>query len=130
MKKIAAVTCIALVVASSFLPVDASAQRYRYMDSSGNIHFVESWKQVPREFRDQIVPPTPTPVLDAKARRQFEHEKERQVRDAQRKAEKRKREIEKNLKNAQKQNRAAGANGSAPPVEKSRGGADNIEMIR
>jgi hypothetical protein len=43
---------------------EVSAQQYRYMDSSGNINFVDSLSDVPRRYREQIVPPTPTPVLD------------------------------------------------------------------
>jgi hypothetical protein len=33
------------------------------MDSSGNLRFADSIKDVPKEYRQQIYPPTPTPVL-------------------------------------------------------------------
>jgi hypothetical protein len=40
------------------------AQQIRYMDSSGNLHFVDDLSQVPGRYRQQVVPYTPTPVLD------------------------------------------------------------------
>jgi hypothetical protein len=100
------------------------------MDSSGNIHFVDSWKQVPREFREQIVPPTPTPVLDERAKKDLQRRQEREVKEAKRKADQRKREIEKSLKAAQKQNRSAAPRGEPPPVDQGRSQDDRIEMIR
>lgn len=129
MKTFPAILAMILVV---FLlaPSDAIAQRYKYMDASGNIHFVDSWKQVPREFREQIVPPTPTPVLDEKGKKQLQRLREREAREAQRKADARKREIEKNMRAAQKQNRQAAGRVDAPPVEQSRTREDHIEMIK
>jgi hypothetical protein len=130
MKKLGVMICVVFGCASALAPVDASAQRYKYMDNSGNIHFVDSFKQVPREFREQVVPPTPTPVLDEKGRKQLQRYREREAREAQRKAEARKREIEKNLKAAQKQNRLAAGRGDAAPVEQSKTREDRIEMIK
>jgi hypothetical protein len=46
----------------------AVADQLRYMDEAGNIRFVNRMKEVPREYREQIVPPTPTPVLDHRQR--------------------------------------------------------------
>lgn len=40
------------------------AQQIRYMDSSGNLHFVDDLSQVPSRYRQQVAPYTPTPVLD------------------------------------------------------------------
>lgn len=130
MKKLCTISGCVLVVACLLAPCEVSAQRYRYMDGSGNIHFVDSWKQVPREFREQIVPPTPTPMLDKKAQRELQRQKEREVREAQRKVEARKREIERNRKAAQKQSRTATTRGEAPPADPGRMGEDRIEMIR
>lgn len=130
MKKLCTISGCALVVAFLLAPCDANAQRYRYMDSSGNIHFVDSWKQVPREFREQIVPPTPTPVLDERAKKDLQRRQEREVKEAKRKADQRKREIEKSLKAAQKQNRSAAPRGEPPPVDQGRSQDDRIEMIR
>lgn len=65
------------------------AQSYRYMDSSGTIHFVDSVNKVPREYRQQVAPYTPTPVLTEQQKRQklFQEQSEarRQEMEAQRK---------------------------------------------
>jgi len=73
----------------------------RYMDSSGTIHFVDNINQVPRQYRPQIYPPTPTPVLDRKAqaevRRAQKEEEDRRIRaerDKKREEERRKQELE------------------------------------
>lgn len=77
------------------------AQGMRYMDSSGTIHFVDNINQVPRQYRPQIYPPTPTPVLDRKAqaevRRAQKEEEDRRIRaerDKKREEERRKQELE------------------------------------
>jgi membrane protein involved in colicin uptake len=44
---------------------EATAQ-VSYMDASGNIHFVDSPSQVPSQYREQVVPPTPIPKYDKK----------------------------------------------------------------
>lgn len=62
------IAAVALLYLSTGIP--AQAQQFRYIDSSGNIHFVDSFKQVPAEYRTQIVPPTATPVLDKRALQQ------------------------------------------------------------
>lgn len=38
------------------------AQVYRYIDESGNIHWVDRLDDVPYRYRDQVVPPTAIPV--------------------------------------------------------------------
>lgn len=130
MKKLGTIGSLTLAIVCALAPWSAEAQRYKYMDSSGNIHFVDSWKQVPREFREQIIPPTPTPALDDKTRRQLQRQKEREVRDAQRKVEARKREIEKNMKAAQKHSQTNSARGEAPSADQGRSREGHIEMIR
>jgi hypothetical protein len=60
-----------LALAISLLVLSAQSQRalaeqYRYMDSSGNIYFVDSINQVPPRYREQVIPPTPAPVYDRK----------------------------------------------------------------
>lgn len=72
----------------------AHAQRYRYIDSSGGIHFVDSLKGIPREYREQVVPATPTPVLDARAKQQLRFQQENQMRMQQRQQEMKRRELE------------------------------------
>jgi hypothetical protein len=50
---------------SSFFTVflsSASAQQVRYIDSSGNIHFVDSINKVPQRYRLQVATPTPVAV--------------------------------------------------------------------
>lgn len=87
------------------LAVAGHAERFRYMDSSGNIRFAESIDQVPRQYRQQIYPPTPTPVLDKRAqaelRRAKEREESRRLHDEREK----RREAEKRRDNLEKQRR-------------------------
>jgi hypothetical protein len=81
---------------------ESKAQQVRYMDSSGNIHFVDSLSEVPPRYREQVVPPTPTPVLDrkglqAKKRAEMQAARERQMQERQRKVEERRRQREQEL---------------------------------
>jgi len=55
---------VASVMCACFWSSPASAQRVRYMDSAGNIHFVDSIKQVPEKYRTQVATPTPVPFID------------------------------------------------------------------
>lgn len=89
------------VVSLGLVAVTSHAERFRYMDSSGNIRFADSLDQVPRQYRQQIYPPTPTPVLDKRAqaelRRAQEREENRRIqaeREKKREAEKRRRDQE------------------------------------
>ncbi len=65
------------------------ADQIRYMDSSGTLHFVDSIAQVPRQYREQIYPATPTPVLDKRAladlKRRDKEEANRKLREQQEK---------------------------------------------
>ncbi len=74
---------------------EAMAQRYRYVDSSGNIHFVNNLKQVPKQYMHQIMTPTPRPVLSKRdlarqrneeLRRKQQHEAELRRKERQREA--------------------------------------------
>ena len=125
-----------LLVSTMFLlcATDAHAQQHRYMDSSGNIHFVDSLSDVPRQYREQLVPPTPTPVLDARQRKELQQRKEREARDRQRQIDAKKREIERTRQMLQRQQRVQGGTtntvpappkGAAPSVRE-----DQIEVIR
>ena len=62
-----ACSLLALMAAPLVVIASADAQRFRYIDSSGNIHFVDSLSQVPERYMNQVVPPTPTPVYDRRA---------------------------------------------------------------
>lgn len=92
-----------------------SAQQLRYMDSAGNIHFVDSLSQVPRRYRDQIVTPTPVPVLDKKAlaekRRQDQRaQQEKMAEEKRKRAEElqKKREEARRKKDESKRNESKG----------------------
>lgn len=128
------ISCTILLVALGFMLCadDSVAQRYRYMDSSGNIHFVESLKEVPYQYRQQIVPATPTPVLDEKTLRRMQQKREQELRRQQRKleAEAKKKEKAKKVaeERAAKQAAAGGTRhrADAPPPSSQ----DEIEVIR
>ncbi len=131
MKRIISLLALTLL---SLCARDAHAQQYRYMDSSGNIHFVDSLGDVPRQYRQQLVPPTPTPVLDARQRRELQQRKEREQKERQHQIEAKKRELERARKAIEREQRvrAGKANavpappkGSAPVVRE-----DQIEVIR
>jgi len=70
----------------------ARAEQLRYMDTSGNIHFVDTLAEVPKKYRDQVIPPTPAPVLDKRAiremkQRQMEEERLRRKEEREKKME-------------------------------------------
>jgi hypothetical protein len=72
------------------------AEQLRYMDEAGNIRFVNRMSEVPRQHREQIVPPTPTPVLDRRQkaeiqRRQQQEQRRREQEERQRKFEEQRR---------------------------------------
>lgn len=133
MKRILLLSLVACAV-SSLGAIDAHAQHYRYMDSSGNIHFVDSLGDVPRQYREQLVPPTPTPVLDARQRRELQQRKEREQKDRIRQIEAKKRELERARKALEREQRVRGGKASSVPAPP-KGSApvvreDQIEVIR
>lgn len=65
----------------------AIADQLRFMDDAGNIRFVDKLAQVPPQYRNQIVTPTPAPVYT-----------EKEVRDMKRKQAEEQREQEKKKK--------------------------------
>lgn len=80
----------AIFVASCVLVTSSVyADQIRYMDNSGNLRFVDSIAQVPRQYREQIYPATPTPVLDKKGladlKRRDKEEANRKLREQQEK---------------------------------------------
>ncbi len=120
--------------AASFWTCEAHAQRYRYMDSSGNIHFVDSFGDIPRQYREQLVPPTPTPVLDARQRKELQNRKEREAKDRQRQIDAKKRELERVRRAVERDQRARGGKPNSVPAPQ-KGAApvvreDQIEVIR
>jgi len=87
-----ATLCLVLTGVYAVFPAGSQADQLKYMDDAGNIHFVDRLAQVPPKYKEQIVPPTPTPVLDKRQIAQLkraqkeaeaerirkEHEKERE----------------------------------------------------
>jgi hypothetical protein len=94
-----------VVVIFSHGVAQCSAQQHRYMDSSGNIHFVDNVYQVPQRYREQVMTPTPVPVLDRKALM----EKQRLEQQAKREkmAEERRKQIEERQKKREDERRRA-----------------------
>jgi len=92
----------------------AFGQQVRYMDSSGNIHFVDNVYQVPPRYRQQVETPTPVPVLDRKAlaekkrqeqqvkRENAAKEKEKRRQEREQKAEEQRRKRDEARKNRDK----------------------------
>lgn len=133
MKRFLSLSLVVFAVASLWT-CDAHAQKYRYMDSSGNIHFVDSFGDIPRQYREQLVPPTPTPVLDARQRKELQNRKEREAKDRQRQIEAKKRELERARKAIEREQRVRGGKANAVPAPP-QGAApvvreDQIEVIR
>lgn len=114
----------------------AQAQQFRYMDHSGNIHFVESLNDVPRQYRHQIVPPTPTPVLDARQKKELQRAKERELRERQRQIENKKRELERTRRAIERDQKLHSSKTGtvvkepAAPAQKAPPREDQIEVIR
>jgi type IV secretory pathway VirB10-like protein len=73
---------VALLAAGLSLVASADAQRFRYIDNSGNIHFVDSLSQVPERYMNQVVPPTPTPVYDRRALQEKKRQEQAAAREA------------------------------------------------
>jgi hypothetical protein len=125
---------LSLIAVTSLCTSEVHAQQYRYMDSSGNIHFVDSLSDIPRQYREQLVPPTPTPVLDARQRKELQNRKEREAKERQRQIEMKKREAERIRKTIERQQRVASGKGNSVPAPP-KGAApgvreDEIEVIR
>lgn len=45
------------------------AQSFRYMDESGNLHWVDTLDQIPPRYRSQVLLPTPYVTLSAEEKR-------------------------------------------------------------
>jgi hypothetical protein len=75
-------TVVVLIAALFLVDTSAEAQRFRYIDSSGNIHFVDSLSQVPERYMSQVVPPTPTPVYDRRALQEKKRQEQAAAREA------------------------------------------------
>lgn len=65
-----------------------AAQSIRYIDESGNIHWVDSLQKIPPQYRDQVLKPTPAPGSEKAAleqQRKAEALKKQKDREDQRK---------------------------------------------
>jgi len=89
------ITLIGLVFSTALVVLvytdEPAADQIRYMDQSGNIIFVDKLSQVPKEYMNQIMTPTPTPALSKqevaelqRKRRAEQMEKERKERERKR----------------------------------------------
>ncbi len=81
-----------VLLAGAFISFPCSAQQVRYMDSSGNIHFVDNPSKVPMRYREQVMTPTPVPVLDRKAQMEQRRQEQQALRD--KRAEERRKQVE------------------------------------
>jgi glutaredoxin len=58
-----------------FLSTNAVAQQtYRYVDEAGNIFFAERLSDIPSQYLNQVVPPTPPPYRTEKEKRKWERQ--------------------------------------------------------
>jgi hypothetical protein len=64
----------AVVLAFSYCSL-LVADQVRYMDSSGNIHFVDRPSEVPKKYILQVMTATPTPYLDRRALNELKRKK-------------------------------------------------------
>lgn len=104
----AIIYCIVALVPSTSL-----ADSLRYMDESGNIHFVDRLSDIPTRYRGQVIETKPTPVSQEEYRQQLsewkrkkaaeEREVKRQQREREREEKAKKRELEKADKKKQKE---------------------------
>ena len=93
---------ILLFVVSAFCS-PALAESVMYMDSSGNIQFVESISQVPSDYRWQVLPPTPGPPKDLKARKKWDRDMEKARKQKELAERKRKKAEEREKKRKEKE---------------------------
>lgn len=123
-KRLLIITLSLSLITLSAASEHALADQYRYMDSSGNIYFVDSINQVPSRYREQVIPPTPAPVYDKKtqalvkrmqreaeakrlrAEREKQREELRQKRMKEKEAKEREREAKRREKEEQRERRS------------------------
>ena len=72
--------------------VAADAQNHRWIDSAGNIHFSESIENIPKRYRNQVVPPTPTVILSRQDMMRIQQEARRREMEMRRAEEMKKRD--------------------------------------
>ncbi len=73
------------------------------MDEAGNIRFVSRMKEVPRQYREQIVPPTPTPVLNHRQKMELLRRRQEEEVRKRREAQARQMEEQRRLQQAEQQ---------------------------
>jgi len=57
------VSIVLICLITSSVSLTVVADQIRYMDKAGNIIFVDKIADVPDQYRDQVIKPTPIPVL-------------------------------------------------------------------
>lgn len=66
----------------------AFADSVMFIDEGGNIHFVDNWRDVPPQYRNQLRK-SPTPMADPKTIRKMEAERKKQEQKAEQEQKKR-----------------------------------------
>jgi Skp family chaperone for outer membrane proteins len=84
-------------------PLVGAAQTYRYIDHAGTIHWVDSLKEVPEQYRYQALPPTPTPNYGKGGAKQAQAEYKKKVAEDKKEYQKKKKEYDKKKKDFEKQ---------------------------
>jgi len=77
--------------------------RFRYMDSSGNLHWVDSPSQIPAKYRGQVMTPTPTPVMDKRAQAEAKKAREQAQQEKLRAEHERKKELQRRREQLERQ---------------------------
>lgn len=95
--------CVALSVLLLGALRESCAEQIRYIDDAGNIRFVDRVAEVPRQYRQQVVPPTPTVFLDRKAQLELQRRQRDAAREKERKEQEKRRELQKRQRELEKQ---------------------------
>ena len=113
----------------ALVPSASLADSLRYMDESGNIHFVDRLSDIPTRYRGQVSDTKPTPVSQEEYRQQLsewkrkkaaeEREVKRQQRERDRQEKAKKRELEKADKKKQKEQARLAKSSKTTKTEKS-----------
>lgn len=86
----------AIIGLFAFISSSRALDLLRYMDKAGNIHFVDNISKVPKEYREQIIKPTPVPELSKDQIRELQ--RKQRLEEEERKRKEHDREVEKKRK--------------------------------
>jgi hypothetical protein len=94
--------CVVVSVVMGGAVSGAMAEQVKYIDEAGNIRFVDRVSEVPKQYREQVVPPTPTVHLDKKAQMELQRRQREAAREKERKELEKKRELQKRQREFEK----------------------------